>query len=71
MKESYHLNLKKSDIQGAQFAFLPGDPYWVPKIAVRFDANEEKIRWKKECQTYLGTMDGEMILVTLNLKGRR
>ena len=43
----YHINLSKSDIQGAKYAILPGDPDRVPKIAAFFD-NPQKIGQKRE-----------------------
>lgn len=57
----YHINLSKSDIQGAKYAILPGDPDRVPKIAAFFD-NPQKIGQKREYNSYLGELDGEKVL---------
>ncbi len=57
----YHINLSKSDIQGAKYAILPGDPDRVPKIAKFFD-NPQKIGQKREYVSYLGQLCGENVL---------
>ena len=57
----YHINLSKSDIQGAKYAILPGDPVRVPKIAQFFD-NPQKIGQKREYNSYLGELCGEKVL---------
>lgn len=57
----YHINLSKSDIQGAKYAILPGDPDRVPKIAAFFD-NPQKIGQKREYNSYLGEINGEKVL---------
>ena len=57
----YHINLSKSDIQGAKYAILPGDPDRVPKIAEFFD-NPQKIGQKREYNSYLGELCGEKVL---------
>lgn len=57
----YHINLSKSDIQGAKYAILPGDPDRVPKIAAFFD-NPQKIGQKREYNSYLGDINGEKVL---------
>ena len=57
----YHINLSKSDIQGAKYAILPGDPDRVPKIAAFFD-NPQKIGQKREYNSYIGELNGEKVL---------
>jgi len=57
----YHINLSKSDIQGAKYAILPGDPDRVPKIAEFFD-NPQKIGQKREYNSYVGELCGEKVL---------
>ena len=57
----YHINLSRSDIQGARYAILPGDPDRVPKIAEFFD-NPQKIGQKREYVSYLGQLCGENVL---------
>lgn len=57
----YHINLSKSDIQGAKYAILPGDPDRVPKIAAFLD-NPQKIGQKREYTSYLGQLCGENVL---------
>ena len=49
----YHIGLSKSDIKGAKFAILPGDPGRVEKIAAALD-EAEMITSKREYTSYLG-----------------
>ena len=58
----YHINLCKEDIQGAKYAIIPGDPDRVPLIASFLD-NGVKIGQKREYTSYIGTLDGEKIVV--------
>ena len=60
-RKLYHINLSKSDIQGAKYAILPGDPDRVPKIAAFFD-NPQKIGQKREYNSYIGEIGGEKVL---------
>ena len=60
-RKLYHINLSKSDIQGAKYAILPGDPDRVPKIAAFFD-NPQKIGQKREYNSYIGELGGEKVL---------
>ena len=60
-RKLYHINLSKSDIQGAKYAILPGDPDRVPKIAAFFD-NPQKISQKREYNSYIGELNGEKVL---------
>ncbi len=64
MKNIYHLGLSRDMIKEAKFAILPGDPERVPKIARAFDANAAKLAWKREFRTWLGELEGMMVLVT-------
>ncbi|MBE6146437.1 MAG: uridine phosphorylase [Firmicutes bacterium] len=58
----YHIGLKKSDIKGAKYAILPGDPGRVPKIAACLD-NPVKLCTNREYTSYLGELEGEKVLV--------
>ena len=58
----YHIGLTKDDIKGAKYAILPGDPGRVPKIAACLD-NPVKICTNREYTSYLGTLEGEQVLV--------
>ena len=61
-KKMYHIGLSKSDIEGAEYVILPGDPGRVPKIA-DFLENSKKIGQNREYTSYLGTCNGEKVLV--------
>lgn len=60
----YHLDLDEKKIEGARFAFLPGDPGRVEAIAKTFDPESREIANKREYRTYLGKMNGQSVLVT-------
>ncbi|MEG2929809.1 MAG: uridine phosphorylase [Oscillospiraceae bacterium] len=57
----YHINLSKSDIEGARYAILPGDPGRVPKIAAFFD-NPRKLGQNREYTSYIGELKGEKVV---------
>lgn len=58
----YHIGLTKSDIEGAKYAILPGDPGRVSKIARMLDSYKP-IAVNREFTSYLGTIDNEKVLV--------
>lgn len=58
----YHIGLNKEMIKNAKYAILPGDPGRVPKIAACLD-NAKQICINREYTSYLGTLEGESILV--------
>ena len=58
----YHIGLKKEDIKGAKYAILPGDPGRVPKIAACLD-NPVKLTVSREYTSYLGSLEGQNVLV--------
>ncbi len=58
----YHIGLSKKDIEGAKYAILPGDPGRVPKIA-RYLEGYKKLATNREYTSYLGTLEGEKVLV--------
>ncbi len=64
MKTVYHLNLTDELIQGAQFAFLPGDPFRVEAIARAFDPESRELAYKREYRTFIGRIKGIPVLVT-------
>ena len=57
----YHINLSKSDIEGAKYAILPGDPGRVPKIAGFFE-NAKPLTTNREYNSYLGDLNGEKVV---------
>lgn len=60
---AHHLQLDKHKIRGAKTALLPGDPFRVPLIAEHLhDAKE--VSHQREFRSYLGTIDGQPVLVT-------
>lgn len=63
-KYVYHLNLDEEKIQGARYAFLPGDPFRCQSIAHAFDQKSTQIAWKREYCTWLGRINGIPVLVT-------
>ena len=58
----YHIGLSKSDIEGAKYAILPGDPGRVPKIAKMLDSSK-KLTVSREYTSYLGKLNNEKVLV--------
>ena len=58
----YHIGLTKNDIKGAKYAILPGDPGRVPKIAACLN-KPVKICSNREYTSYIGELEGEMVLV--------
>ncbi|MBE6713967.1 MAG: uridine phosphorylase [Ruminococcaceae bacterium] len=56
----YHIMLSKE--HGAKYAILPGDPGRVPKIAEYLD-NAVQVGFNREYNSYLGTLNGERVLV--------
>ena len=61
-EKMYHINLAKSDIEGAKYAILPGDPGRVGSIAKYLD-NPKKIGQNREYTAYLGKIKNEKVLV--------
>ncbi len=59
----YHIGLSKDDIQGAKYAIIPGDPARVEKIAAFLD-DSEFVAFNREYKSYLGTLNGEKVIVT-------
>ena len=61
----YHLHIKKGDV--GRYAILPGDPKRVPLIAKYLDDPRE-IADSREFVTYTGSLEGEMVTVTMTGK---
>ena len=61
-EKMYHIGLSTSDIKGAKYAILPGDPGRVEKIAMHLN-NSVKIGQNREYTSFLGELDGENVLV--------
>ena len=68
MKSIYHLGLSREMIKEAKFAFLPGDPERVPKIAKTFDENALEAAYRREFRSWLGKLEGKVVLVTSTSK---
>ncbi|MBR4619123.1 MAG: nucleoside phosphorylase [Bacilli bacterium] len=58
----YHIRLSKSDLDGAKFAILTGDPGRVGNIAKYLD-KPKKIAQNREYTSYLGGLNGEKVLI--------
>ena len=58
----YHTGLRESDLEGARYAILPGDPFRVPKIAALADSSRE-LTWSREYRSELAVISGEPVLV--------
>ena len=65
LRNVYHLGLSESELEGARFALLPGDPDRVEDIARTppFNGGRELAR-KREFRTWLAYLHGEPALVT-------
>ena len=59
----YHINMRKEDLEGAEYAILPGDPDRVPKIAALLE-DAKQVTHKREYNTYIGTINGKKVAVT-------
>ena len=60
-EKMYHINLSKSDIKGAKYAILAGDPGRVGTIS-KYLENPKKISQNREFTTYLGNIKKEKVL---------
>ena len=58
----FHIGLTKSDIEGAKYAILPGDPGRVSKIARMLD-RYAPLAVNREFTSYLGEIYGNKVLV--------
>lgn len=61
-EKQYHIKLGSSDIEGAKYAILPGDPGRVGKIA-KYLENPKKIGVNREYTAYLGSINGKKVLI--------
>jgi uridine phosphorylase len=61
-KMAFHLGLKKSDLQGATLAIIPGDPERVKKIAARLD-NAIFLAACREFTSWRGELAGQAVVV--------
>lgn len=61
-EKQYHIKLSSEDIEGAKYAILPGDPGRVGKIA-KYLENPKKIGVNREYTAYLGSINGEKVLI--------
>ena len=62
MSDVFHLGLKKSDLQGATVAIVPGDPNRVEKIARLMD-NPVHLASLREFTSWCGELDGKAVIV--------
>ncbi|QCJ68877.1 uridine phosphorylase [Providencia heimbachae] len=62
MSDVFHLGLKKSDLQGATVAIVPGDPNRVEKIARLMD-NPVHLGSLREFTSWRGELDGKAVIV--------
>lgn len=62
MSDVFHLGLKKSDLQGATLAIVPGDPNRVEKIARLMD-NPVHLASLREFTSWRGEVDGKAVIV--------
>ncbi|MEX9611374.1 MULTISPECIES: uridine phosphorylase [Providencia] len=62
MSDVFHLGLKKSDLQGATVAIVPGDPKRVEKIARLMD-NPAHLASLREFTSWRGELDGKAVIV--------
>lgn len=60
---AHHLQLDQGTIREAKIALLPGDPFRVPNIAKYLD-NAQQVSHQREFMSYLGSLNGEPVLVT-------
>ncbi|MGI9606748.1 MAG: uridine phosphorylase [Acidimicrobiales bacterium] len=63
MSDVYHLNLTRSDLDGATIAVIPGDPGRVERISAELD-EPVFVASNREFTTHRGTLDGRTVLVT-------
>lgn len=61
-EKMYHVGLSVDDLEGAQYAILPGDPGRVEKIAAHLKKSK-KIGQNREYTSYLGELAGKKVLV--------
>ncbi len=59
----YHIDLCKEDIGDSKYAIIPGDPDRVEKIAAFLD-NPRHLCQKREYNSYIGSLNGQNIIVT-------
>ena len=61
-EKEYHIQLSKSDIKGARYAIMPGDPGRVEKIAAYLE-QPEFLNENREYTSWIGSLEGEKVLV--------
>ena len=57
-EKEYHIQLSKSDIKGARYAIMPGDPGRVEKIAAYLE-QPEFLNENREYTSWIGSLEGE------------
>lgn len=60
VEPSYHIGIQAG--HGARYAIIPGDPGRVAKIAEKLD-NAEFLAQNREYTSYIGTLNGEKVIV--------
>ena len=61
-EKRYHINLCKTDLEGAEIAILPGDPGRVPKIASLLE-HAKPLAQNREYNSWLGYLEGRPVAV--------
>jgi len=61
-EKMFHLNINKSDLNGAELAIIPGDPCRVPKIAELLDESEF-LASHREFNIYRGVLAGCPVVI--------
>ena len=62
MSDVFHLNLTKSQLNGATLAIVPGDPARSERIAKQLD-NPEFLASTREFTSWLGYLNGQPVVV--------
>ena len=63
MGKQYHIALDKNDIEGAEYAVLPGDPGRVAEIALSLDPKAKELAFHREYRSFLAKVENHPILV--------
>lgn len=62
-ERQYHTQLSVGDLQGAEYAVLPGDPERVALLAKAIDQHAKALQAHREYHSYLADLDGHKILI--------
>lgn len=59
----YHIGLSESDVEGARYALLPGDPGRVPQLACGLDQEAAELGQHREHRSWLAHIADQPVLV--------